>query len=62
MQMSLILLNDAPHFSLNIYHLSSVYLVFYAPALSTQQIQAVKPAKGHKGYAVLLNVCYWTNV
>lgn len=41
MQM-LILLNDALYFYLNIYYLSSENVVFCAPALSTQQIQAVK--------------------
>lgn len=47
MQM-LILLNDALYSCLNIYHLSSEDVVFCAPALSTQQIQAVKHVMGHK--------------
>lgn len=33
-------------------------LVFYAPALSTQKIQAMKHVKGHRGYTGLLNTCY----
>lgn len=56
----LILLNDALYFYLDIYYLSSENVVFCAPALSTQQIQAVKHVTGHKRpcsltWCVLLN-------